>query len=55
MSQNESQLGGLTSTPYNKINEINGYKNQAIANSGQSQVDREGVKMDATIVCKPVN
>jgi len=42
-------------TVNNKVNEINGYRNQAIANSGQNQVDREGIKMDATIVCKPAS
>jgi len=54
LNQNESVLGGLTSyTPYSKINEINGYKNQGIANSGQSQVMREGIQMQATIVTQP--
>jgi hypothetical protein len=54
LSQNKSRLDGLTPyTPYSKVNEINGYKNQAIANSGQSSVMRDGVQMQATIVTKP--
>jgi len=54
MRQNESQLGSLTShTPYGKINEINGYRNQGIANSGQSQVMREGYQMQAVVSVQP--
>jgi len=54
LSNNESQLGSLTSSmPYNKISEINGYKNQAIANSGQSELMREGVQMQATVSVQP--
>lgn len=55
LSQNESTLGSLTSyTPYSKINEINGYRNQGISNSGQSSVMRDGVQMQERIEVKPV-
>jgi len=54
LSTNESQLGNLTSSmPYSKINEINGYKNQAIENSGQSSLMRDGLQMQAVISVVP--
>jgi len=56
MSQNESQLGSLTSyTPYNKVGLINSARYQGIANSGQSEVMRDGIQMQAAIVTTPPN
>lgn len=50
LNNNESVLGNLTSyTPYSKISEINGYRNQGIANSGQSSLMRDGQQMQAVI------
>jgi len=49
-------LSSLTyHAPYGTISDINRYKQQSVANSGQSEVMRDGIQMQAAIVTTPPN